>query len=105
MVKFVKGQRRNQANHSAGNAGSDGHKVRVAQGRVVGKKVHAAAHHHQCPGVAHAVDRAGVDSRTKSLCRAEEATVLLEDGDRPVIPGTWLFASRSFTARSMLINL
>ena len=37
-----------------------------------------------------------MDSRTKSLCRAEETTVLLEDGDRPVIPGTLVIRVSEF---------
>jgi hypothetical protein len=37
-----------------------------------------------------------MDSRTKSLCRAEKTTLLLEDGDRPVIPGTLVIRVSEF---------
>jgi hypothetical protein len=37
-----------------------------------------------------------MDSRAKSLFRAEETTVLLEDGDRPVTPGTLVIRVSEF---------
>ena len=78
--EFVEGQRGDQADDAARDLHSYGDQIGVSdQRRQIGEAVKATTEAHEAPGIAHSVERFGVNAEPECLFRSEHASVLPED--------------------------
>lgn len=77
--QFVKGQRGDQADDARRDLHGDGDQIGVAQRRQVGEAVKAPAKGRKAPGIAHPVERFGVNAEAECIFRSKHTPVLPEN--------------------------